>query len=382
MSSTFVRLGRSEKLASDTSSSINRRFTGANARNDTPISSNVESIDPTNDAGGQRWDAFLSAHEDATVFHSAAWARVLVDTYEYVPLYFRILGGKGTELLLPCMEIKSAWGKVRGVLLPFTDFCDVPGESQDAYDIVSALLDFAKARHWNSIEVRAKCVDNSHGYESYYRHQLSLKPGLDILFAKCAGVIRTNIRKAEKVGVRIEVLQSLDAVKDYYRLHGLTRKRHGIPPQPFAFFKNIHTHLIEKGKGFVVLAYFNERVIAGAVYLGFGANAVFKFGASDYRYQHLRASSAVMWRAIRHLREQGYAALCFGRTDLDADGLRRFKSHWGTTEQTIAYHKYDVQRGVFDIARNSKLRVTRQVLRHVPVPVLRAMGAALYRYWG
>lgn len=342
----------------------------------------VEPIDPLDEAGGKRWDDLIGAHSDATVFHSAAWARVLVDAYEYSPIYLRISEACGNEMLLPCMEIRSAWGTRRGVSLPFTDFCEILGYPRDRRALFSALVNCARARRWKSIEVRGEFGDDSPPCASYYRHRLSLRPDVDSLFAKCAGVIRTNIRKAAKEGVHVEVLQSLNAVKEYYRLHCLTRKRHGIPPQPIAFFESIHKQLIAKGNGCVAIAYCKNRAIAGAVYLGFGTNAVFKFGASDYRYQHLRANSLVMWRAICHLRELGYATLCFGRTDRDAEGLRRFKSHWGTTEQTTAYHKYDARKSMFETARDSNLHVARQVLRHAPVPALRAIGAALYRYWG
>src|SRR5262250_1953515 len=41
-------------------------------------------IDPTTDA---RWDAFVRAHPASTVFHTAAWARVLIATYGYEPRY-------------------------------------------------------------------------------------------------------------------------------------------------------------------------------------------------------------------------------------------------------------------------------------------------------
>jgi len=33
---------------------------------------------------------------------------------------------------------------------------------------------------------------------------------------------------------------------EYYRLHCLTRKRHGLPPQPTGFFQKIQEHIIAK----------------------------------------------------------------------------------------------------------------------------------------
>src|SRR5207244_13407902 len=35
----------------------------------------------------REWDDTISAHPDATIFHSTAWARVLADTYGHRPSY-------------------------------------------------------------------------------------------------------------------------------------------------------------------------------------------------------------------------------------------------------------------------------------------------------
>src|SRR6266481_5067173 len=55
----------------------------------------------------REWDDAISAHPDATIFHSTAWARVLVDTYGHRPCYAKIsLNGK-LQALVPIMEVKS-----------------------------------------------------------------------------------------------------------------------------------------------------------------------------------------------------------------------------------------------------------------------------------
>jgi len=59
--------------------------------------------------------------------------------------------------------------------------------------------------------------------------------------------------------------------------------------------KNIFDHVISRDHGDVVLASFNEKVIAGAVYFDFGEKAIFKYGASDRAYHHLRPNNLIMW---------------------------------------------------------------------------------------
>ena len=45
-----------------------------------------------------------------------------------------------------------------------------------------------------------------------------------------------NIKKALKEGVEVQLHNSFESVKSFFKLNCMTRKRHGLPPQPFKFF--------------------------------------------------------------------------------------------------------------------------------------------------
>src|SRR5205814_251130 len=158
---------------------------------------------------------------------------------------------------------------------------------------------------------------------------------------------RRAVRKAEKNGLAIEFSQDLDAVRDFYSLLCATRRRHGLPPQPYRFFQNIHQFILSKGAGFVVLARYDRVPIAGAVFFQWGKTGLFKFGASLEEYQRFRANNRVMWEAIRWFLRQGFERLHFGRTSLDNDGLRRFKCGWNADESLIEYVRYDCRQDQF-----------------------------------
>jgi lipid II:glycine glycyltransferase (peptidoglycan interpeptide bridge formation enzyme) len=97
---------------------------------------------------------------------------------------------------------------------------------------------------------------------------------------------------------------SWQSVETFYRLNSITRKHHGIPPQPKKFFKKIFEYIISARKGFVVLALQQGKPIAGAVYFLFGSEAIYKYGASDKEYQPLRPNNLVMWEAIKENRDR------------------------------------------------------------------------------
>jgi lipid II:glycine glycyltransferase (peptidoglycan interpeptide bridge formation enzyme) len=190
--------------------------------------------------------------------------------------------------------------------------------------------------------------------------------------------VQRAIRKAEKSDLAVEVATSLDAMRVFYRLHCGTRQKHGVPPQPFCFFKALHQHVLEREKGFIVTARLGSKAVASAIFCYFGTKALYKFGASDERFQHLRGNNLVLWEAIRRLARQGIRELNFGRTSLDNEGLRRFKLGWGAEESRINYCKFSLneQRFVEEVDRASGWH--NRVFGLVPRPLARCVGTFLY----
>src|SRR4051794_5773875 len=85
-----------------------------NARLESTLSDPIARLD---------WDALLNDHEDATTFHTTAWARVLARTYGHEPIYLSLSCGAQRIALLPLMEVRSRFTGHRAVSLPFSDFC-------------------------------------------------------------------------------------------------------------------------------------------------------------------------------------------------------------------------------------------------------------------
>ncbi|PYL36167.1 MAG: hypothetical protein DMF35_01725, partial [Verrucomicrobia bacterium] len=77
-------------------------------------------LDPLHDAD---WDRLVVSHPDGNFFHSAVWAKVLVQTYGHKPFYLAFFRQCQPVALVPIMEIKSPFTGRRGICLPFSDFC-------------------------------------------------------------------------------------------------------------------------------------------------------------------------------------------------------------------------------------------------------------------
>ena len=345
------------------------------------MNGHIEIVNPIDHQG---WDEQLVSDEQYSFFHTAAWAKVLAETYQYRPVYFTVLDDDRLLALIPMMEVRSLWGTPRGVCLPFTDYCDpVISDELQVPDIVEVIKEYGRQCRWESIEIRGRCFpDTTTRSTSYYRHTLTLGPDVERLLSRLKSNTRRNIKKAIREGVQIDISTSAQAVEEYYRLHCMTRKRQGVPPQPRSFFRKIHEHIIANERGVVILARHEKTNVAGSIFFGFQNKALYKFGASDIAYQHLRPADLVMWEGIQWHARNGYRHFCFGRTSLENTGLRQFKARWGADEQVIDYYKYDLRQDTFLTEESLVKESHHRIFRKMPIPLLKAVGSVAYKYIG
>ncbi|MFX0132634.1 MAG: lipid II:glycine glycyltransferase FemX [Candidatus Hodarchaeota archaeon] len=340
----------------------------------------LEIVNPIDYRG---WDELLISNQDYSFFHSSSWAKVLYQSYHYKPLYFTLINNDKLSILIPFMEVKSIVTGRRAVSLPFTDYCNlIIADDYQFYDILNYLIRFGAKAKWRYLELRSE--NNLHKdlqvSLQFFGHTLDIYEDEKKIFSTFRSSTKRNINKAIKEGVQIDILNSLDSIKEFYQLNCITRKRHGLPPQPFFFLKNIFNHIISKNLGMVMLASHNKKIIASAVYFHFGKKAIYKYGASDYNFQHLRANNLIMWEAIKWYAKNGYINLCFGKTEPENSGLRRFKAGWGSTEKIIKYYKYNLKESIFTKDHSNVTGIHNTFFNKTPIPLLKIIGSLLYKH--
>ncbi len=240
-----------------------------------------------------------------------------------------------------------------------------------------------RARGWKTVELRGarRFLGSAPASLAFHGHRVDLVPDPAQLFERMDGSARQAVRKAERDGVTVEMSQELRAVKDFYFLQCLTRRRHGLPPQPWAFFVNIWRHILSQNQGLVALARWRGNRIGGAVYFYLGGRAIYKYGASDFRWQHLRPNNLVMWEAMKWLARNGMGSLDLGKTAVSNEGLRKFKLNLGAIEERIEYVKLDLERNRFEVEKDHVVGWHNHVFRRLPVFLSCRAGQLLYKHW-
>ena len=328
------------------------------------------------------WNQQIAKLQGATIFHTANWARVLMDAYPYRPMYCAAIEDHHITGCIPVMEINSCLTGKRGVGLPFTDMCQPLDKNPKILSpLYQHLIQAAKERKWRYLEIRGggtQALDTAPS-RTYWVHALDLTQDTPVLYKNFKSSNRRNIQKAMLHPIEIQHHTSRQAVSWFYQLNCITRKDHGLPPQPLKFFKALHRHILTTGKGFVSLAYYEGRPIAGAVFLYFKDQVIYKYGASEKAYQHLRPNNLIMWDAIQWAKERGFTQFHLGRTSLDHHGLRRFKQSWYPVESTINYFTRTFIPRRF---KTPALNPGYPLLARMPMPLLNLAGRLLYHHIG
>jgi CelD/BcsL family acetyltransferase involved in cellulose biosynthesis len=361
----------------------------------------VSVIDPLADG---RWDDLVEHHPLASVFHSRGWLEALKRTYGYQTLALTTDAGARLENGLVFCRIKG-WRSSRLVSLPFSDHCEplIDGaenlaamveylrseveegrcrsfELRPRSDIVAEGVARVLGPAWSIAGLQRDAVAKASVPATYCLHTLDLCRPVDEIFSSFhPSHAQRAIRRAEREGLSYEAGRSDRLLSDFYRLLRLARRRHGLPPQPLAWFRNLLDCLGERLT--IHVARRDDAAIAAILTLSFKKTMVYKYGGSDARYHAFGAMPFVFWRAIQDAKERGIEELDLGRSDLDQPGLIAFKDHLGAVRSTLTYCTYPAVR-----ARSSRNRLTsraaRSVISHLPDGALDLTGRLLYRYFG
>jgi len=331
------------------------------------------------------WDRLVLYNTDYSFFHTSAWAKTLVASYGFKPAYFIVPEEGRFALMMPLMEVNSYLTGKRGVALPFTDQCRPATLNEELFNqAVRSAIHRGEERDWRYIEWRDAGYfdDRLPASELYYVHDVDLAKAGPDLFRSLSDNNRRNIKKAVREDVIVSIEKSLGSIEEFYRLNLITRKRHGLPPQPFAFFRNVFEQILARDSGVVATASHKGRVIAASVFFHFGKKAIYKYGASEATYQHLRPNNLVMWEALTWYNKQGFETLSLGRTEMNNPGLLQFKRTWGAEERVVKYHRYDLRKRNYVPLRSRTSAHIERLFSRFPTSVLRLVGRFFYKHAG
>jgi Acetyltransferase (GNAT) domain len=343
------------------------------------MTTGVSVLDPLADT---RWDGFVERHPRASVFHSRGWLEALRRTYGYEPIVLTTTERGPLDNGLALCRVRT-WMSRRLVSLPFSDHCDpLVDRPEDLSAVLGFLAGEMGKRRWRSLELRPRYVAPTGLTKgaSYCLHTLDLvRPADQIFDGFHHSSTQRAIRRAEREGVSYEAGTSERLLSGFYGLLRLTRRRHGLPPQPLAWFRNLVACLRDSLA--IHEASKDGQPIASILTLSFKKTMVYKYGGSDAGHHRLGGMPFLFWRAIQEAKAQGIEELDLGRSDLDQPGLVAFKDHLGATRSTLTYYTCP-ERRKGTVHDGPIFRAARRVVAHLPDAALDLTGRLLYKHLG
>jgi hypothetical protein len=346
-------------------------------------STNVFEIDPLCDP---RWEALVSDHPLASVFHSTNWLRALQIAYGYKPVALTTCS-RGTPLTngFVFCQVESWLTGRRLVSLPFSDHCNpLATNSRDLDDLLFHVKGRVDAGEWKYVEIRPTSYrpDSRTGLHkslTYSIHRLDISGSKQELFNNFhKSCVQRKIRRAERERLRYEAGTSEVLLRKFYRLMVATRRRQCLPPQPLSWFRALIDTFGDQLK--IRVASKDDLPIASILTLSHKKAMVYKYGCSDVRFHRLGGMPFLFWNAIQEAKDQGIEELELGRSSSANLGLISFKEHLGAVGKPLSYwacpNSPRANPSVWEQA------VLRRVVPIMPDVVLRAAGKLLYRHIG
>jgi CelD/BcsL family acetyltransferase involved in cellulose biosynthesis len=345
-------------------------------------------IDPILD---HRWEQFLQTHPGASVFHTPAWLNALRGTYGYEPTVFSTAAPTNAiRSGLAFCRVQSWLTGSRLVSLPFADHCQpLFNTSEDGRSLAAFLPRLVELEHCDYVEVRlltpealGPAQNGLARSAAFLHHALDLRPPLPALFDRLhKSCFQRRIRRAEKEGLTYAEGTSDSLLRQFYSLLVLTRRRHGVPPQPLTWFRNLRDCFGDAIK--IGVASKNSRPIASMLTLQYKTTVVYKYGCSDAAFHRFGAMPFLFWQTIQRAKAEGSAEFDLGRSDVDDWGLIAFKNHLGAAATPLTYYRYPAISAASAVLSGFlQHRKVPAVFAHLPSVLLKAAGNLLYRHIG
>jgi hypothetical protein len=347
----------------------------------------IHKLDPL---GDPRWQLLVDRHPNASVFHTTGWLEALRRAYGYRPVVFTTSSPTG-ELkngLVFC-RIRSWITGSRMVSLPFSDHCEPLVSSPDELDfLVDCIQADMEHQEWKYLEVRpvngsfnpTRVEGDFQAAKLYYQHRLDLRPKVEDIFRSLhKASVQRRIRHAERASLVCECGRSDKLLNDFYGLLFLTRRRHHVPPQPYAWFRNLVDCM---GNSLEIRVAYKEQVPTDAILtLRFRDIVYYKYGCSNRKFKQLGAMTLLLWKAIQDSKMAGAEEFELGRSEVDNKGLVAFKDHWTEGRTQIVYWRYPAPDSLL-IREERRLKVVKHIFACMPCRLLLMTGKLIYRHIG
>lgn len=284
----------------------------------------------------------LTEFKDHNVFQTLEWLRFVSLTQNAEPILAVVYDGNNLVGRFTGLVIKKYGFRILGSPFPgwTTDYMGFNlHPSVSRIKALNALEEFA-FRKLNCIhlEIRDRYLRTSDFEEAgyHFNNQKSFEIDLTqeeaILYSSMKPSCRYSIRKANKMGVCIEIASDLSFADDYYaQLEDVFAKQNLISTYPIERVRSLIEHLHPTGHLLLVRARDGQgKCIATGIFPALNDTMYFWGGASWRQYQFLQPNEPIQWFAMLYWKARGI-------TKCDMGGGGEYKRKYGGYDISVPW---------------------------------------------
>lgn len=337
----------------------------------------------------EEYDAYVAGHPKATPYHRSGWLKAVEQGYHHTGWLVTVHRKGALCGVLPLVEVKPPVGPKSLVSLPF---CDLGGPLADDDNVRHLLVAEAKALAGTNkarlLEIRegGEALEGAHADSTAGKVRMlcQLPESSDALFKSYKPKLRSQIRKAEKNGLRAEIRTDIEAVDLFYQVFAWNMRRLGSPVHGRGWFRELK--LAFGDQMLIGLVFLEDQPVGAGIVLLAGNQACIPWASTLEQYNHLAPNMLLYWTLLSHVCDQGCPVFDFGRSTM-GEGTYRFKKQWGARPYELVWTNWITGDGAQQAVTphqqtpGSRLRpLIERLWRRLPLPLANWIGPKLRRY--
>lgn len=337
-------------------------------------------VERCNDA--ESWNRFIRRN-DGSPFGLWGWGKA-VETYGHDRWYLAVKDDGEIVGALPLFYVQSRLFGSKLVSPPFGERGSLVVGETNSDTAMELLLERTKELSEklavDFVSLRGGTVPERNGFEQRNRFvtfHVPVSDGRDTVWDGIKSSRQRQITQAAESELRHDIGESIEDLREYYRLYLASMRGHGSPPHSFEFFRTLWESLSEDGHLRLEMLRKDGSLVNAIINLSLGST-VYQWGVvNDYEYRDLNGGSLLVWKSLEWANDAGYDTYEFGRTR-EGSGVYTFKKSFGGEKQWYDdLHYFPGESRSLPHPEKERYEPIKRVWSKLPIPVTQFVGPHL-----
>ncbi|MBM9514551.1 FemAB family XrtA/PEP-CTERM system-associated protein [Desulfogranum marinum] len=342
-------------------------------------------IRPITDNDRSIWDEYVHSHPDASPYHLYGWMVAVEKAYNFGKIGLVAENDGRVVGVLPLIILKIPFCKPVFVSLPYCDVGSTLAENEMVEELLLAeAIAMAQKAGASALDLRSSLPNFSEKQalpvektENKVRMLLELQTSSDELWNGFKSKLRSQIRKAEKNGLRFEIANKKTDL--FYDVFSQNMRDLGSPVHSRKMIKEVVSQFGDCAELGLV---FKENLPIGAgLILRVGNKVSIPWASTLRSHNRLGPNMLLYWGFLQYASDNGCTLFDFGRSTR-GEGTYRFKAQWGAQPQPLIWNRIlftgTVPTEKEPTSRNKE--IIAGMWRKLPIPVANCFGPLVRKY--